>query len=280
VGLSRTRLDRLLREGRLAIDRPSVYRLAGTPKTWRRDVLSACLQAFPGAAASGWSATVLHGLDGGRREPIEISTTRSIKARGDIRFHRVSRLPSEQIALIGGIPVTVVERTILDLAGHARRWEVDAAMDSALRKHLTSLDKLSGFLLAEARSGTAGVCLMRERLALRDPEATLPRSALEREVFEYLRVQQLPLPQLNYPLRDEDGFFALVDMIYPDQRLVLEVQSFAHHSSLASFNRDAERLSELVTRGFRVLEITLEQIRDRPHALRERLLRALRMPAT
>lgn len=270
-GVSRHRIDELVRSGQLVRFRHTVLKLSGAPVTWNTQVMAACLQAMPGAAASSSTAAVLLGLEGVKPREIEIATTRSIKAKGDVSFHRVSRLPAEQITMAGPIPATIVERTILDLAGHGRRWEVDAAIDSALRKGVTSLASLKGFLADEARSGTHGVLLMRQRLSVRDPLEGLPRSPLERDVLESLRSWGFPQPEVNVPIRGEDGFFALVDFLFPKEKVVIEVQSYAHHSALTAFNRDAERLSELTARGYRPIEVTLEQIRDRPSALIRRL---------
>ncbi len=270
-GVSRHRIDDLVKRDQLIRFRHGVLKLSGAPITWKTKVMAACLQAMPGSAACSSTAAVLLGLEGVKPREIEIATTRSIKAKGDVLFHRVSRLPAEQITSTGPIPVTVVERTILDLAGHGRRWEVDSAIDSALRKRVTSLAALKRFLADEARSGTHGVLLMRQRLSVRDPDEGLPRSPLEREVLESLRRWGFPQPQVNVPIRGEDGFFALVDFLFSEQKVVIEVQSYAHHSALTAFNRDAERLSELTARGYRPIEVTLEQIRDRPFALIRRL---------
>lgn len=270
-GVSRHRIDDLVKRGHLVAFRHTVFKLSGAPTTWHTNVMGACIQAMPGAAASSATAAVLLGLGGIRPGPIEIATTRSIKAKGDITFHRVSRLPPEQTTLVGPIPVTIVERTILDLAGRGRRWEVDASIDSALREKMTTLEAMRDFLAEEARSGTAGVQLMRERLLRRDPTDGLPRSPLERDVLEFISEAGLPKPLVNVPIRGDDGFFALVDFFYPEAKVVIEVQSYAHHSSMTAFNKDAERLSELTARGYRAIEVTLEQIRDRPFALIHRL---------
>lgn len=271
LGVSRHRIDDLVKRGQLVRFRHTVLKLSGAPITWKAQVMGGCLQAMPGAAASSGTAAVLLGLDGVRPGPIEVATTRSIKAKGDISFHRVSRLPPEQITLVGAVPVTIAERTILDLAGKGRRWEVDASIDSALRKQMTTLTALKMFLMEEARSGTSGVQLMRERLARRDPDEGLARSPLEREVLELLKEAGFSSPLINAPIRGEDGFFALVDLFYPQPKVVIEVQSYAHHSSMEAFNRDAERLSELTARGYRPIEVTHEQIRNRPFAFVQRL---------
>lgn len=270
-GVSRHRIDDLVKRGQLHRFRPGVLRLSGAPTTWKTHVMGACLQAMPGAAASSGTAGVLLGLEGVRSRGIEIATTRCIKAKQDVSFHRVSRLPPEQLTSAGPIPVTVVERTILDLAGHGRRWEVDSAIDHAIRSGMTTLDLLGSFLADEARSGTSGVRLLRERIARREGQRGSVRSPLERTVLDLIIESGLPQPELNVPIRGEDGFYALVDMYYPAQRLVLEIQSYERHSSLTSFNRDAERLSELTVRGYKVLEVTHEQVKHRPFALIERL---------
>lgn len=69
-----------------------------------------------------------------------------------------------------------------------------------------------------------------------------------------------------------DGDF-LVDLLWPEGRVVVEVDGYGHHSSRAAFSRDRRRDYELVVSGYLVLrlphdeviedvEIAVEKIRD------------------
>src|SRR5438132_2596682 len=61
-----------LRAGRWERLHPSVYRLAGAPKTWRQQAMAACLFLGPRAASSHRAAAVLRGLLGFKRAQLEV----------------------------------------------------------------------------------------------------------------------------------------------------------------------------------------------------------------
>ena len=74
--------------GRWRAAGPGVYRIAGTPVTWRSHLLAAVLAGGPGAVASHRSAGALHGLDGCRLGVPEVSVPRGRRYRpGGARVH-------------------------------------------------------------------------------------------------------------------------------------------------------------------------------------------------
>jgi Protein of unknown function (DUF559) len=277
-GMTKRQIELRVASGRWAYVLPRVLGIAGVPISWEGRVMAACLRAAPGAAAACSTAAGLWGLLNERKEPIEVATTRNIRdldpqapERATFRFHRVGRLPADQIAIIDSIPVTSAERTLLDVAGTRAPWVFNEALDCGLRRSLTSLDQLRDFLERERRSGVDGVLRLRAALEVRSPEVGVTRSGLERELLSLLQHAGLPLPELNQEVRGPDGFCALVDMLYREPKLVIEIQSYAHHSSLEAFNRDAERLGSLTALGYRPIEVTADQIRRHPHRTIERV---------
>ncbi len=58
-----------------------------------------------------------------------------------------------------------------------------------------------------------------------------------------------------------------VDLLWREQRLIVEVDGFAYHSSRAAFERDRARDAALQAAGYRVVRLTWRQIIDEPHAL-------------
>ncbi|MDP9222627.1 MAG: endonuclease domain-containing protein [Actinomycetota bacterium] len=284
-GVTRRQIDHRVAARRWLILLPRVFVVNGLPVSWRGWVMAGCLRAAPGASAAGSTAARLWELLPESSGPIEVATTRNIRrkdpASSDLpvhHFHRVGRLPKEQIIVVDGIPVTSVERTLLDVAGAAPPWTFNEALDCALRKELTSLERIAHYLDEERRSGVDGVRRLRAAVELRLGETGTSRSVLEREFLELVRTSDLPLPELNQPVEGPDGFLAIVDMIYPDHKVIIEVQSFAHHSSLEAFNNDAERLGTLTALGYRALEVTSDQIRRRPQKTIDRLGMLLRAP--
>jgi hypothetical protein len=261
---------------------PRVFAIAGAPIPWDTWVMAGCLRAAPGAAAAASTAARLWGLIDQKPSAIEIATTRNIRdvnpkpERPEFSFHRVGRLPPDQIVSVGVIPITTVERTLLDVCGTTPPWVFNEAVDAALRRNLVSLDKLTEFLERERRSGVNGVQRLREAVTIRSQETGTTRSSLERRFLSLLHTAGVPPPELNQEIRGPEGFCATVDMVYPEAKLIVEIQSYAHHSSLRAFNSDAERLGTLTSMGYRVLEVTSEQIYKRPQRTTERVASLLR----
>jgi very-short-patch-repair endonuclease len=66
-----------------------------------------------------------------------------------------------------------------------------------------------------------------------------------------------------------------VDFVWPDQKLVVEVDGYRFHSSRAAFERDRRRDARLGDLDFRVIRVTWRQLVDEPHAVVARIAAAL-----
>ena len=66
-----------------------------------------------------------------------------------------------------------------------------------------------------------------------------------------------------------------VDVLWPDAKLVVEVDGYAFHSTRAAFERDRRRDGELQAAGYRVLRLTWRQLADEPEAVVASLARTL-----
>jgi len=65
------------------------------------------------------------------------------------------------------------------------------------------------------------------------------------------------------------------DAYFPAYGLIIEVNSYRHHSSLPDWEQDNTRTGELVALGLGVLPVTPNQIRDDPEAVKALIERAL-----
>ena len=97
---------------------------------------------------------------------------------------------------------------------------------------------------------------------LRDDEPSLTRSEAERRMLALIRAARLPAPATNVRVRRHE-----VDMLWREERLIVEIDGFAFHSSRAAFERDRIRDAELQALGYRVLRITWRQLTDEPEAV-------------
>jgi very-short-patch-repair endonuclease len=68
-------------------------------------------------------------------------------------------------------------------------------------------------------------------------------------------------------------------MLWPGERLIVEVDGYAFHSSRAAFERDRRRDADLQSRGYAVIRVTWRQLRSAPHAVVARIAAALAMRA-
>jgi hypothetical protein len=132
---------------------PGVYRVEGVPVTWEQRVLAACLATC--GIASHRSAARLWGLDGPVSDRVEV-TVEGTGHRGlkELEIHHARTLTR---SVRQGIPCTTVVRTLLDLASTLPPLQLEAALDSALREGLASVDYLERKLATQGHRGGAAL---------------------------------------------------------------------------------------------------------------------------
>lgn len=77
-----------------------------------------------------------------------------------------------------------------------------------------------------------------------------------------IRAAGLPTPEVNVRVAGHE-----VDLLWRAQRLVVEVDGFAFHSSRAAFERDRLRDADLLAAGYRVIRITWRRLTQEPEAV-------------
>jgi very-short-patch-repair endonuclease len=162
-------------------------------------------------------------------------------------FHRADDL-KEIDTVRDRIPLTAPSRTILDLAAVLSARGLERAIEAADRHRLLDVTDLSRLL--EASRGRKGTGRLFSLPAQYRP---LPetRSELERRFLRLCREPGLPRPAVNVPLEGIE-----VDFLWPQARLVVELDGYAFHRGHASFERDRRRDAILQLAGYRVLRVT------------------------
>jgi very-short-patch-repair endonuclease len=92
----------------------------------------------------------------------------------------------------------------------------------------------------------------------------------EERLLALIRRVRLREPETNVRIH---GFE--VDFLWRAERLVVEVDGFAFHSSRHSFEGDRLRDGDLVGHGLRVARVTWHHLTKEPEALLVRLTRAI-----
>ena len=88
------------------------------------------------------------------------------------------------------------------------------------------------------------------------------RSDLERRFLRLCRDAGLPRPAVNVPVAGVE-----VDFLWPEARLVVELDGFEFHRERAAFERDRRRDAILQRAGYRVLRITHRRLTEEPEAV-------------
>jgi very-short-patch-repair endonuclease len=97
-------------------------------------------------------------------------------------------------------------------------------------------------------------------------EPRLTRSEAERRFLDLIRAARLPAPETNVRVAGYE-----VDFLWRAERLVVEVDGFAYHSSRAAFERDRRKDAALQAAGLRVVRVTYRQIADEREVLIARI---------
>jgi hypothetical protein len=246
-----------------------VYRIAGSPSTWRGALLAACWAGGRRAVASHHSAAALWDLPAGNRDRVELTCPRWRRARhAGLVVHESTALPVGDVTEVDGIPCTTTARTLFDLARLVRPVALDINIDNALRRNLTTIAELDELCARLARRGRPGSRAFRAAIAGRAPQARVPESPPERLLARYLEERGLPAPVFQYEVRERGGrLVARADLAYPTWRLVIEYDSFQEHLGKIPLVRDAARRNSITRAGFTPLVATHADIVDRGRQL-------------
>lgn len=252
-----------LAAGRLHLLHRGVYAVGHTALDAHARALAAVLACGRGAVLSHRSAAVLWELLPARHGLIDVTRAGSRRRGPDgVRLHRVAELAPADLGRRHGIGVTAPARTLLDLAAVASPQELERAATEAQVRHLVHPERV-----LDCAAGRRGVRALRDALM---KEPALTRSEAERRLLALIARAELPRPRPNVRIGRHE-----VDMLWPDSKLVVEVDGYAYHSSRSAFERDRLRDAELQAAGLRVMRVTWRQIAERPEALVVRLARAL-----
>ena len=235
-----------------------VYRATLFPVSKEQRLLAQCLRAPGKVWASHRTAAWIHGLglDPGRE--IQFTALGQLTSGPGCRIHRTASIAPCDVTVVKNVPVTAIERTLLDLASSTETEELDAAVDEALISRMTSLEKIEWRLRRTGGRGRPGSTALRRCLERRRRIGQVD-SHLERRFLGLLRKAEVPPPQLQYPI--EVGSRTLyADFAYPDKKLIIEVLGYRWHGGREKWERDLLRSSDIGAAGWRIIYVTKNQI--------------------
>ncbi len=245
------------------------------------DRVRAAALSHPGAVVSHGSAAALHGMwcpwPSGWRD-VTLCAQKSHRLFAGARLLRRALDPHDS-TVVDGVACTTPARTALDLAAQTTLPEALVLVDSYGRltrpTRRQSLDPAfrhrirEELLRATARMrNLRGVDRARYAAALADPAA---ESAPESYARGLILAAGLPAPVVGRPIRGADDRTYYVDLCWPDQRIVLEVDGALKYQQRADVIGEKRREDAIRLAGWRPFRAMAADLWTRPDDFLARL---------
>jgi hypothetical protein len=264
AGISSSAIGRLTASGLLVAVHPGVYRVGHAAPSLLASYTAAVLACGDDAVLGGRGAAYVQRLvRRGKPPPPEVLTTLDRRPTGVV-VCRCRRMDRRDVTRMHNIPMTIVARTVVDLAGRVSTEDLARAVHQAQVLHGVRPHHIEAVL--QRRVNAAGAGLLREIL-----RGGPLLGKLEHLFFSMLKEERLPLPVVN---RKKDGHY--VDCRWPEYRLTVELTSFRYHNTRQSWEEDRQRRREARARGDRFREYTWYDVVEHSGPTRTELRRLLR----
>ncbi len=236
-----------------------VYAVGHEALTRDARFMAAVLACGPSAALSHIAAGSLWDLlEWDERWPEVTVVGTAGRRRPDLRIHRARALTVDDVTRRNGIPVTSAARTVLDLAAMLPDKGLRRVVRQSQARGYTNVRTL--LQIAERVNGHRGAGRLKAIVAT-GPAPT--RSDKEDLVLDLLLSAGLEHPHVNEPLWI-GGRRLIPDLRWPEQRLIVEIDSDMWHGGALAGEDDAERQALLEAAGERVLRVHWRQAVSRP----------------
>jgi hypothetical protein len=274
LGLTPTRIDRLLRNGTLERVYRSVYRLTGAPPTPLQPLAAACAFDDRVIAAFTTAGRVWAWRKMGEGDVCVLVPGVSSPLLHGVTIHRCHRIDRNHwIERDDGIRVTTPARTIFDLARVLSDHALESVIEQALERGMTSIPQLYAMGRTLRPYGREGSARFARVLDARPAWLAPVGSDLELRVERALLARGMPQPVRQACLRLSDGALVRPDFYWPDLALVVEVDHVMWHGPRLSSQRDKWRDRQLHRSfGIHTTRVTDEDVQDRFRATIDELV--------
>jgi very-short-patch-repair endonuclease len=267
LGLTETGIDTRVWTGRLHLVHKGVYAVGHAYMHRNGRLMAAALAFGPRAVLSHRTAAELWGiLRPTSSRPHVTSEHRSFHGKPGIVLHRCRSLAPELRTEVDGLPVTTVERVLLDLASYKDTRPLRRAWEGAQRERLLDVRKV--IHVVENSPGRR----VKPLRALIEEATDAPDTIEEFEArfADFLREH----PDLPRAVHNTLIAGYLVDVYFPGTGLVIELDSRQYHWHRRE--QDSERDADLLIVGYVVYRITWHALTRHPERTAEKIRRLLR----
>ena len=252
LGNSHSRIDHWLHSGRIHPRHRGVYAWGRPELSTEGELAAGLLYAGPGAALASLSALWWQQLLNRRPEPTLIASPRRCRPTHGVRAAHVPDLTRH---LHNRLPVVPLPEALLAAAPLLSRNALRLVLARAEYERL--LDRAD--VEAVLRSGRPGTPALRAAVDAHLPALAACANEYERDYVLLCERSGLPVPEPNERIGRHRP-----DMLWREQRLIVEIDGKRAHSTPAQLTADARRQAELERRGFALLRFTAAAVRADP----------------
>jgi len=250
IGVDRSAIDRRLARGLLVSLHRGVFAFGHNKLRAEGRWLAAVLACGDGAALSHRDAAALHGM---RKPPesrkVSVTTPSAAKSTPALWVYRRRTLIEEDVTTVRGIPTTSPARTLVDLAPQLTAAQLAATLGEADRRGLLDVAEVRRALRrTTGRHGQGHRRLLTALDAHEQHGAVLLWSELEERFLDLVLHAGIPRPALNATVAG-----LRVDALWQEQRVIVELDGWAHHKERDAAAWDREKTNRLQVAGYEVL---------------------------
>jgi very-short-patch-repair endonuclease len=185
-------------------------------------------------------------------EVVEVTVPRNtrLRRRPGTDLRRRDLVPRDVVER-NGLRVTALPLTVVEAA--ARRGGGAKLMDSALQRHVELPQLWRAHLRNKGRHGSPAA----RRLLQAASDGA--RSEAQRLLVKLLRDNGITGWKTNYPV---GGY--KIDVAFPKQKVAIEADGWAFHTSLEDFQNDREPQNKIALLGWQVLRFTWLDLTEYP----------------
>jgi hypothetical protein len=253
AGFSPSAIARRTQSGLLIPEHPGVYRVGHRAPSKEALYLAAVKACGPRALLCGPPAAHLLRLLKGTPPPPEVITPSERRIEG-IVTRRCRHFEPRDATEVSAIPVTTVQRTLVDLAAVMALDALARACHESGVIYRTTPKQVEAVLARRPNSPGA-----KNLRAVMSGDVHVTLSYLERIFLKLLRAASLPLPLTNKVASGRR-----VDCRWPQDGLTVELNSYRFHNSRHSWEQDYKREREARARGDEFRRFTYGDVLESP----------------
>jgi hypothetical protein len=253
LGLGRGAIQARLASGAYRGTCPGVYGVGPERKDPPALAWAAVLACGDGALLSHASALSLWGMISYWDLPLHLTVAGDRRPRG-VTVHRCRTLTASDRRVRLSIPVTSPARTLLDIASDTAPRRLSRLVNDARRARLLALAELTDVLGRNPyHPGT------KHLMQFTDRPANPTRSTFEDDFLAFVRRYGLPVALINHVVLGHER-----DAVYPEQKVIVELDGWEFHKDRLSFNADRARDKRALQAGWVTVRITYDGLHEAP----------------